>query len=69
MMAKSIQFSRLSNPTPLIRRLPVRDTTDNSRVIVSTYTNTGNRSEAILYTIQGGGHTFPGSNTPGRPAL
>lgn len=57
------------NPKPVIRTLPDRDTTDNSRVIVSTYTNAGNRSEVILYAIEGGGHSFPGSNVPDRPRL
>ncbi|MGB5517367.1 MAG: hypothetical protein WBO73_02730 [Gammaproteobacteria bacterium] len=36
---------------------------------MSACINEENRSEIILYAIEGGGHTFPGSNVPDRPRL
>jgi polyhydroxybutyrate depolymerase len=36
---------------------------------VSTYDNCLNNSAVILYTIAGGGHSFPGGNIPDRPLL
>lgn len=49
--------------------LPDNDRNDGSRVKVSTYTNNTNGADAILCTIMGGGHSFPGSNIPDRPRI
>lgn len=57
------------NSTPENKRLPDKDKSDQSIVKTSTYKNTKNGSTVILYTIEGGGHSFPGSNTPNRPRL
>ncbi len=54
---------------PTIVPLPDKDTNDNSTVDVVTYANSKNGSEVILYAIQGGGHTLPGSIIPDRPRL
>ena len=69
---ETVQFWAKHNqcsPTPVVRTLQDKDTTDSSRVIESTYTCKDNKSEVILYAIEGGGHTFPGSNVPDRPRL
>ncbi|MFO7613285.1 MAG: PHB depolymerase family esterase [Bacteroidales bacterium] len=47
---------------PLVYDLPDIDTTDNSTVTVSQYFPCDDSSEVLLYTINGGGHTWPGSN-------
>jgi len=45
---------------PAIINLPDIDTRDGSTVIKSTYSGCEENSEVILYTITGGGHTWPG---------
>lgn len=50
--------------TPSVRELPDRDTGDNSTVRVSTYAGGEGGSEVVLYAIEGGGHTLPGSAMP-----
>ena len=40
--------------------LPVIETKDDTRVKMSRYSGCRNGSEVILYTIEGGGHTWPG---------
>lgn len=57
------------NSTPRMRDLPNRNRRDHSRVKVATYVNPNNGCEVVLYTIQGGGHTMPGSNMPDRPRI
>jgi polyhydroxybutyrate depolymerase len=58
------------NAVPATRKLPDRDRSDHSRVIVTSYTKPHNRcEEVVLYTIKGGGHTLPGSNTPNLPRV
>jgi polyhydroxybutyrate depolymerase len=52
-----------------VEYLPDTDLTDHSKVKVSTYTNSQMSCQVILYTIEGGGHTLPGSNIPNRPRL
>ncbi|MDA8140519.1 MAG: dienelactone hydrolase family protein [Desulfobacteraceae bacterium] len=49
--------------------LPDRDPRDNCRVEVDAYGPDVNGREVVLYTIKGGGHTFPGSKTPDRPRM
>jgi polyhydroxybutyrate depolymerase len=47
--------------TPVITNLPDIDTTDNSTVTVSYYGLCEESTEVILYTINNGGHTWPGA--------
>lgn len=47
--------------TPEIVDLPDIDTTDNSTVTVSKYFPCEDSTEVILYTINGGEHTWPGA--------
>lgn len=56
-------------PVPTLTRLPDRDARDGSRVEVIRYTNPDNGCEVILYRVDGGGHHFPGSDTPELPRL
>ncbi|MCU0370918.1 MAG: hypothetical protein MUC31_05840, partial [Bacteroidales bacterium] len=46
---------------PIITDLPDIDTTDNSTVTISYYGLCENSTEVILYTINNGGHTWPGA--------
>jgi polyhydroxybutyrate depolymerase len=57
------------NPVPKTELLADMDSKDGSSVQVSTYDNCLNNSAVILYTIAGGGHSFPGGNIPDRPLL
>jgi len=57
------------NSTPSMRDLPDRNRRDHSRVKVATYVNPNNGCEVVLYVIQGGGHTMPGSNMPDLPRI
>jgi polyhydroxybutyrate depolymerase len=57
------------NAVPTITKLPDRNRSDHSRVVVTSYTKPNNRCEVVLYTIKGGGHTLPGSNTPNHPRI
>ncbi len=57
------------SPVPKIELLADRDSNDDSRVKVSTYGNCLDGTEVILYSIIGGGHSFPGGNIPDRPLL
>ncbi|HLP72673.1 MAG TPA: PHB depolymerase family esterase [Bacteroidales bacterium] len=43
-----------------IYELPDKDPSDGSRVIVNKYANIAEGTEVILYTVEGGGHTWPG---------
>jgi polyhydroxybutyrate depolymerase len=54
---------------PVIKALPDRDKSDHSRVVVTSYKKPYNKCDVVLYTIKGGGHTLPGSNTPNRPRV
>lgn len=57
------------NSNPTTQELPDRNRRDHSRVEVTTYTNPKNGCEVILYSIQGGGHTMPGSDMPDRARI
>lgn len=46
------------NPTTV--SLPDGNSADGSRVKVTTYSACAQRTEVVLYTIEGGGHTWPG---------
>ncbi len=45
---------------PASTYLPDVDATDRSRIKVTTYAGCAQRTEVVLYTIEGGGHTWPG---------
>jgi polyhydroxybutyrate depolymerase len=47
---------------PANSTLPDIDAADGSRVKVTTYSPCGERTEVVLYTIDGGGHTWPGGS-------
>jgi polyhydroxybutyrate depolymerase len=57
------------NAVPDVNELPDRDLRDHSQVQVATYSNPSNGCEVVLYTIKGGGHTLPGSDTPDIPRI
>lgn len=46
--------------TPVISCEPDRDPGDGTRVRKEEYINGKNNSEVVLYSIEGGGHTWPG---------
>jgi polyhydroxybutyrate depolymerase len=48
--------------TPATSALPDVDPADGSRVKVTTYSPCAQRTEVVLYTIDGGGHTWPGGS-------
>lgn len=52
-----------------VEMLPDTDKTDGSVVRVVRYQCASNHADVILYAIEGGGHNFPGSNTPDLPRL
>lgn len=54
---------------PEVRELPDIDPNDDSTVKASTYANGEDGSEVILYTIEGGGHSLPGSDIPEKPFI
>lgn len=69
---KTVQFwvqNNNCNTTPTVAVVPDTDSTDNSTVIVNTYENKGSGADVVLYTIEGGGHTLPGSNIPNVPSI
>jgi len=45
--------------TPVVKKLPNRDPSDETIIISHSYSNGENNSESILYEIRGGGHTWP----------
>lgn len=53
------------NPKPSMTSLPDRDPNDGTTVQCTVYSAGKNDTEVIGYTIQGGGHTWPG----GKPYL
>ncbi len=56
-------------PTPQITEIPDTDRKDKSHIKVTSYANPVTKSEVILYEVEGGGHTFPGSNSPNLPRI
>lgn len=70
--AETIQFWIRNNQcqtAPKITMLPDRDNHDGSTVRVVTYNCPENGADVFLYTIEGGGHNFPGSHTPDLPRV
>jgi len=63
-----VQHNRCGS-TPAVHALHDRDSTDHSTVTGTSYACPSQASEVLLYTINGGGHTLPGSNVPDRPRL
>lgn len=49
--------------------LPVINPSDSTRVRFSRYSGGRGDSEVVLYTIEGGGHTWPGGNDPLSPRV
>jgi polyhydroxybutyrate depolymerase len=45
---------------PEVTEVPDLDPEDGTRVIRKRYVNPADRTEVILYTVKGGGHTWPG---------
>jgi polyhydroxybutyrate depolymerase len=46
--------------TPVLAEEPDRDPKDGTRVTIKQYINGIEGTEVILYTVEGGGHTWPG---------
>ena len=60
---ESIEFWVKRNkcePTPVVIEEPDRDPKDGTRVMRKEYVNHKNGTEVILYSVDGGGHTWPG---------
>jgi polyhydroxybutyrate depolymerase len=60
---ESIEFWVVRNgclKTPIVTEMPDSEPDDGTRVVREEYTNGLNGTEVILYTIEGGGHTWPG---------
>lgn len=69
---ETIQFwirNNQCNPIPEITIMPDSDISDGSTVRVVTYNCPENGADVLLYTIEGGGHNFPGSHTPDLPRV
>lgn len=68
---KTLQFWKVHNGcfSGVVKWLPDRDRKDKSRVRLTTWENSDRDCEVVLYRIEGGGHTFPGSGVPDRPLL
>ena len=68
---ETIRFWKTHNGcnSRIVRWLPDRNRRDRSRVRVTTWKNQDGTCEVVLYRIEGGGHTFPGSSVPDRPLL
>jgi polyhydroxybutyrate depolymerase len=50
------------NPVPVITELPNKATDDGSFVILNSYSGGRKGTEVLFYTIDGGGHTWPGGS-------
>jgi polyhydroxybutyrate depolymerase len=63
-VAYTMQYWTNTNgcPDSVITELPDIDTTDQSTVTLTTYSPCLEDSEVLLYTINGGGHTWPGAS-------
>ncbi|HYQ72348.1 MAG TPA: esterase, partial [Gammaproteobacteria bacterium] len=70
--AETVSFWTRNNqcaPVPKTDLLDDTDVADGSRVEVTRYGNCLNDADVILYSIIGGGHSFPRGNIPDRPLL
>lgn len=54
-----------ANPVPATEFLPDTDPADGTRVIRFTFSGGRDGTQVHLYRIENGGHTWPGSNSPG----
>lgn len=63
-VAYTIQYWTMNNfcPDSVVTDLPDVDTTDQSTVTLTTYSPCSEDTEVLLYTINGGGHTWPGAS-------
>lgn len=50
----------MCSPEPLVLEEPDRDPKDGTRVTRKEYSNANDGTEVILYSVEGGGHTWPG---------
>jgi len=60
---ETIKFWQTHNhcaPVPVITREPDKDTRDGTRVRKEVYAGCASGAEVILYTVESGGHTWPG---------
>lgn len=60
-VAKWVAANRCAGE-PAIASLPDKDPADGSRITSTTYSSCAQRTEVILYTVVGGGHTWPGGS-------
>lgn len=62
-VAYTIQYWTMNDycPDSIVTELPDIDTTDQSTVTLTTYAPCYEGTEVLLYTINGGGHTWPGA--------
>ncbi|MEW6218674.1 MAG: PHB depolymerase family esterase [Thermodesulfobacteriota bacterium] len=58
-----LQHNGISQP-PLVTELPDRDPADGTRVVQHLYSGGRDKSEVVLYQVQGGGHTWPAFHDP-----
>lgn len=49
--------------------LPDRNPEDGTQILVTDYNSTQGHCGVTLYTVEGGGHTLPGSDVPDMPRL
>lgn len=59
---KTVDFwvrSIKADPTPVVTEMPVVDKNDDTRVSRSVYSGGIGGNEVVLYTVKGGGHTWP----------
>jgi len=64
-VSESIKFWTTKNqcpPTPVITHEPDRDPKDGTRVRQEVYGPCNQETEVLLYTIEGGGHAWPGGD-------
>jgi polyhydroxybutyrate depolymerase len=60
---ESVEFwvnRNMCSPTPVVVEEPDRDPKDGTRVKRTEYFNGIKGTEVVLYTVEGGGHTWPG---------
>jgi len=50
-----------ASATPIVENLPDINTNDGTTVVRRTYSGGPQGSDVVLYTIEGGGHTWPGA--------
>ncbi|MCH8095185.1 MAG: hypothetical protein IH953_11405 [Chloroflexi bacterium] len=53
---------RFIAPTPLSGLLPDLDPQDGTRIRLDTYSESDGEVQVLIYTVEGGGHTWPGGS-------